>query len=108
MAIAAQATTIVRKTNGSTNGQTNGMTPEQELAMLRAENAKLKATAQAQAQALLRCKVGEKGGVMVMGLGRFPTTLYRSQWERLIAFIKTGEIERFIEANAAHLSVKGD
>ena len=107
MAVAATQT-IIRKSqaNGSTNGST--MTPEQELAMLRAENAKLKATAQAQAQALLRCKVGEKGGIMVMGLGRFPTTLYRSQWERLIAFIKTGEIERFIEANAAQLSVKGD
>src|SRR6267143_1950792 len=29
-------------------------------------------------------KVGEKGGVSVYGLGRFPVTLYYEQWMRLL------------------------
>ena len=49
-------------------------------------------------------KVGEKGGVSVYGLARFPTTLYGSQWERLLA--KSDELLKFIEANRANLSVK--
>ena len=51
-------------------------------------------------------KVGEKGGVSAYGLGRFPVTLYREQWERLF-----GEVERikaFIAANADSLKSKGD
>ena len=46
------------------------------------------------------------GAISVYGLGRFPVTLYRGQWERLSAFIKDGAIDAFIEANAAQLSVK--
>ena len=49
-------------------------------------------------------KVGEKGGVSVYGLGRFPVSLYRGQWERLIAFIP--EVSAFIAANADKLTVK--
>jgi len=33
----------------------------------------------------LSCKVSEKGALSVYGLGRFPVTLYRGQWERLFA-----------------------
>jgi len=32
----------------------------------------------------LEFKVGEKGGVSVYGLGRFPVTLYYEQWIRLL------------------------
>lgn len=60
------------------------------------------------AQRKLSCKVSEKGAVSVYGLGRWPVTLYRSQWEALLGFVKTGAIERFIEANSAQLSVKGE
>lgn len=49
-------------------------------------------------------KVTEKGGLSLYGLGRFPVTLYRGQWERLLALRE--EIEEFIGANAASLSVK--
>ena len=61
---------------------------------------------QADGQKKLSCKVGEKGGVAVYGLGRFPVSLYRSQWEAFIPFVKSGAVERFIEANAHLLSVK--
>ncbi len=57
-------------------------------------------------QRKLTCKVTEKGGVAVYGLGRFPVTLYASQWEQLIPFVKSGAVDRFIEANKAELSVK--
>lgn len=49
-------------------------------------------------------KVTEKGGLSVYGLGRFPVTLYRGQWERLIAAVP--QLEAFIKANEAVLSVK--
>ena len=42
-------------------------------------------------------KVSEKGALSVYGLGRFPVTLYREQWEKLLGM--TDEIRTFIEAN---------
>ena len=52
----------------------------------------------------LSMKVSEKGALSVYGLGRFPVTLYRGQWERLIA--AAGQIKTFISANSALLAVK--
>ena len=49
-------------------------------------------------------KVTETGGVSMYGLGRFPVTLYRGQWERLIEAVPS--LQAFIETNAALLSVK--
>ena len=49
-------------------------------------------------------KVTEKGGLSLYGLGRFPVTLYRGQWERLLAM--KDDIQDFIAANSASLSVK--
>lgn len=49
-------------------------------------------------------KVTEKGGLSMYGLGRFPVTLYRGQWERLLS--AKDDILAFIEANASSLSVK--
>jgi hypothetical protein len=47
----------------------------------------------------LEFKVGEKGGVSVYGLGRFPVTLYYEQWIRLL---DTGERLRiFLKENKA-------
>lgn len=55
---------------------------QERLAALEAENAALKASKSASSS--IRFKVGEKGGLSMYGLGRFPTTLYAEQWERLL------------------------
>jgi len=52
----------------------------------------------------LRLKVSDKGGVSVYGLGRFPLTLYRGQWERLFPEIEN--IKKFIADNVDKLAVK--
>ena len=47
----------------------------------------------------LEFRVGEKGGVSVYGLGRFPVTLYYEQWIRLL---DTNEkLREFLEENKA-------
>jgi len=52
----------------------------------------------------LSFKVGDKGGVSVYGLGRFPVTLYYEQWQRLLG---AGEdIKAFLEENKAKLKLK--
>ena len=45
----------------------------------------------------LEFRVGEKGGVSVYGLGRFPVTLYYEQWIRLLDVSK--ELREFLEEN---------
>ena len=52
----------------------------------------------------LTLKVSEKGAVSLYGMGRFPVTLYGSQWERLLNDADT--IKAFLVANAGLLSVK--
>ena len=49
-------------------------------------------------------KVSEKGALSVYGLGRFPVTLYREQWEKLLGM--TDEIRSFIEQNDRLLKKK--
>ena len=49
-------------------------------------------------------KVGEKGGVSVYGLGRFPVTLYYEQWVRLLDTAK--ELREFLEENKAEGKLK--
>ena len=49
-------------------------------------------------------KVTEKGGVSAYGLGQFPVTLYRSQWEQLLEACK--ELPAFLQANASKLTSK--
>jgi hypothetical protein len=52
----------------------------------------------------LSFKVGEKGGVSVYGLGRFPVTLYYEQWNRLL---EAGpKIREFLEENKSKLKLK--
>lgn len=53
-------------------------------------------------------KVTEKGGCSLYGLGRFPVSLYVSQWEKLIGAVKDGSLEAFLVANADKLSRKDD
>ena len=76
----------------------NEMTREQLLALV--------AQMQAQPARKITCKVSEKGGLSVYGLGRFPVTLYRTQWERLLSKDTVAQINAFIAANASLLTVK--
>ncbi len=78
------------------------MTIEEQLAALKAENEALKA----EVKRPLSMKVSEKGVASLYGLGRFPVSLYKSQWLRVIGHVK--EIEAFLNApeNVAKLAVK--
>ena len=71
-----------------------------ELERLRAENAKLKS----KDSAGLSLKVSEKGAVSLYGMGRFPVTLYREQWEKLLAMSE--QIREFIQQNDSTLKKK--
>ena len=73
-----------------------------ELERLRAENENLK---QRPAKAM-SLKVSEKGGVSVYGLGRFPVTLYKEQWGKLLDM--ADEIRTFIKDNDGKLKTKGE
>jgi hypothetical protein len=53
----------------------------------------------------LEFRVGEKGGVSVYGLGRFPVTLYYEQWNRLLE--ATPRLREFLEENKSRLKLKG-
>lgn len=71
-----------------------------ELERLRAENAALKArTARG-----ISLKVSEKGGVSVYGLGRFPVTLYKEQWGKLLDMAE--DIRAFIREHERELKAK--
>ena len=88
------------------------LTREEMLAQL----AKMQATLDAQSAVIdamkadaarkLTLKVSERGVVCVYGLGQRPVSLYASQWEALIPFVKSGAVERFITANAAIVARK--
>jgi hypothetical protein len=64
-----------------------------EVERLRAENEALKTPTRGQ----ISLKVSEKGAVSVYGLGRFPVTLYKEQWAKLLA--TADQIKKFIEQN---------
>jgi hypothetical protein len=71
-----------------------------ELERLRNENAALKQGATAG----VSMKVSEKGAVSVYGMGRFPVTLYKEQWLKLLAM--SDQIRAFIAANEGQLKSK--
>jgi ribosome-interacting GTPase 1 len=52
----------------------------------------------------LSFKIGEKGGLSVYGLGRFPVTLYYEQWNRLLGAAE--DIKTFLEENKSKLKLK--
>ena len=72
-----------------------------EIERLRAENESLKKPA---ARGQLSLKVSEKGALSVYGLGRFPVTLYREQWEKLLGM--SDQIRQFIQDNDGQLKKK--
>jgi hypothetical protein len=67
---------------------------------LRQENAALKKGAAAG----IRMKVSEKGAVSIYGMGRFPVTLYKEQWLKLLDM--SDDIRAFTAANEAQLKTK--
>jgi hypothetical protein len=71
-----------------------------ELERLRNENAALKKGASGGT----RMKVSEKGAVSVYGMGRFPVTLYKEQWLKLLNM--SDDIRSFIAQNEARLKAK--
>jgi hypothetical protein len=73
---------------------------KEELERLRAENAALKKTSSRG----LSLKVSEKGALSVYGMGRFPVTLYKEQWLKLLEISE--DIRAFIKANESLLKTK--
>ena len=71
-----------------------------EIERLKAENAQLKKPTRGS----MSLKVSEKGALSVYGLGRFPVTLYREQWDKLLGM--ADHIRQFIEENDALLKKK--
>lgn len=71
-----------------------------ELERLKAENETLKA----RSSRAVSMKVSEKGGLSVYGLGRFPVTLYKEQWTKLLDM--ADDIRRFMQDNDARLKSK--
>ena len=72
-----------------------------EIERLRAENENLKKPA---SRGQMSLKVSEKGALSVYGLGRFPVTLYREQWEKLLGM--SDHIKQFIQENDQQLKKK--
>jgi hypothetical protein len=73
-----------------------------ELQRLKDENERLKS----QRTRGVTLKVSEKGGVSVYGLGRFPVTLYKEQWARILAM--ADDIRVFIKENDSKLKTKAE
>ena len=71
-----------------------------ELERLQAENEALKT----RSSKAISMKVSEKGGVSIYGLGRFPVTLYKEQWSKLLDMAE--DIRSFIKENDAKLKTK--
>ena len=71
-----------------------------ELDRLRSENSALKKGAATG----ITMKVSEKGGLSVYGMGRFPITLYKEQWLKLMDM--TDAMRAFISANDSLLKTK--
>ena len=79
-------------------------TAEQKLARLEAENRALKEQIEQRKPGELRLKISEKGGLSVYGLGRFPVTLYKEQWRRLLHHADA--IRKFLDENDRDLKAK--
>jgi len=72
-----------------------------ELERLKAENANLKKASKTRE---LTLKVSQKGAVSLYGMGRFPVTLYKEQWLKVLD--KADDIKEFIQDNESQLTTK--
>lgn len=75
-----------------------------EIEKLKAENNALKSEKKSSGMKEISFKIGEKGGLSVYGLGRFPVTLYKEQWIKLLD--KSNDIRDFLNSNADKLKTK--
>ena len=73
-----------------------------ELERLKRENEELKQNKKR--GGALSLKVSQKGAVSLYGMGRFPVTLYKEQWLKLLDM--TDDIRAFINANDTALKTK--
>lgn len=73
-----------------------------EIERLKKENEVLKTTKSP--KGTLSMKVSAKGALSIYGMGRFPVTLYKEQWLKLLAI--SGDIHKFIEQNDSQLATK--
>lgn len=73
-----------------------------ELERLRAENEALKN--KKSGSGVLSMKVSEKGALSVYGMGRFPVTLYKEQWLKLLSI--ADDLKKFIAENDSRLKAK--
>ena len=73
-----------------------------QLAKLQAENQALKAKKEQR----LALKVSAKGALSLYGIGRWPVTLYKEQWIRVLDIAE--DIRTFIADNDGSLKAKGD
>ena len=71
-----------------------------ELERLKAENEALKA----RGSKGISMKVSEKGGLSIYGMGRFPITLYKEQWTKLLEM--ADDIRAFMKDNDGKLKTK--
>ena len=71
---------------------------------LMARIAELEKKTEGRKKGALEFRVGEKGGVSVYGLGRFPVTLYYEQWVRLLDMAK--DLRELLEENKHRLKLK--
>lgn len=73
-----------------------------EIERLKAENQKLKTNKPE--RGTLTMKVSEKGALSIYGMGRFPVTLYKEQWRKLLSIAE--DIKEFIKENESALKTK--
>lgn len=83
------------------NANNGEASAQAELERLRAENAALKA----QSARAVSLKVSAKGGVSLYGVGRWPVTLYKEQWETVLGH--ADELQKFLVDNASKLKTRG-
>ena len=74
----------------------------EEIERLKAENENLKTKKKTSGE--IYFKVSAKGALSVYGLGRFPVTLYKEQWERL--FAKLDDLRKFIKDHESQLRTR--
>ena len=77
---------------------------EEAFSAVQAKIAELEKKVEGRKKGTLEFRVGEKGGVSVYGLGRFPVTLYYEQWVRLLDMAK--DLRDFLEENKHRLKLK--
>ena len=80
------------------------ITAEEYIAELEAEKTTLESKLHKQQTAQFRLKVSEKGALSIYGMGRFPVTLYKEQWTKLLDM--SDDIRAFIKENEGKLKTK--